>query len=176
MSSAKLRSASSSDAELIASIHISSWKSSYQNILPASYLDNDIVKERLGYWDKKMTKHMQTKGDSNGIIMVAENGEGKVIGFFAGEWDPTCQRGALLDHIHTLPQHQGVGAGRMMMNAFKQWAKQVGAPQAYLLVLEQNNKAIQFYERDGWQFADAFLSGPAEGINIPTRLYTFALL
>lgn len=163
----KLRPATVVDTALIASMHTISWQQSYRTLLPDRYLDHDIVEERLGYWEDKMAKsppHQMTK--------IAENDEGQAIGFFCGDWNPE-NRTALLDNLHVLPEHQGKGAGGILMRAFKTWAvEECGAKQLYLFVLEQNRNAIEFYERTGWVLAESFRSTLA-GSDVPSRRYVY---
>ena len=48
------RHATPAFAQEIASIHTSSWREVYRNILPEDYLNNDIEQERKLFWDKKI--------------------------------------------------------------------------------------------------------------------------
>lgn len=161
-----LRPATVSDTSLIASMHTISWQHSYRTMLPDRYLDHDIVEERLNYWKAKMDK------SPHRMTQIAENDEGQAIGFFCGDWDPDT-RMALLDNLHVLPEHQGKGAGGILMRAFKNWAvDECGATQFYLFVLEQNKAAIEFYERTGWVLAESFQTNLA-GADVSSRRYVY---
>ncbi|KAI8340252.1 acyl-CoA N-acyltransferase [Chlamydoabsidia padenii] len=158
-----LRPATVLDIELLASLHTISWQHSYRTMLPDSYLDNEIGQERLEYWQNKI------KAEGR-ITMIAQDNQGQAMGFISGEMDGR----ALLDNIHLLPQYQGGGAGQMMMRCFKTWAQERGATQMYLFVLEQNDKAIRFYERNGWQLKRCFKT-QLVGIDVSSREYVYQL-
>lgn len=49
------------------------------------------------------------------------------------------------------PENQSVGLGRMMMDAVEEYARQDGHKKIGLSVATSNTKAIQFYEKQGWQ-------------------------
>ncbi|KAF7721463.1 hypothetical protein EC973_004665 [Apophysomyces ossiformis] len=148
-----LRPAVIGDARLLGKIHAASWKFAYKGILPDIYLENEIDNDRAAHWELKMSKLQQEKR----MAMIAEikepNGEHVTIGFVCAEWPKDSPWGALLDNLHVLPEYQGLGVGKLMMQAVIQWAKQQGVSQLYLYVLKDNNKAIRIYERYGWQFS-----------------------
>lgn len=48
---------------------------------------------------------------------------------------------------------QGHGAGKRMIEAVRAWALGLGETHVHLYTLEDNRRAMDFYERNGWQFA-----------------------
>lgn len=70
-----VREAKVSDAAGIAFVHVESWKTSYQNILPKEFLTNLSYKSREQFWETSIPK---------GNVFVAENDEGKIVGFASG--------------------------------------------------------------------------------------------
>ncbi|KAI8100123.1 GCN5-like N-acetyltransferase [Halteromyces radiatus] len=163
-----LRPATELDADLLARIHTLSWQTAYRGILPTKYLDHDILRERQLYWQQAMTK---APSDER-LVLIAEDKHGEAIGFVSGEWDRDCGYGALLDHFHVLPEHQGKGGGWQLMEAFMAWARQLGVSRLYLYVLDQNENAIRFYERRGWRFADHHV-GHLGGVDLASRRYEY---
>ena len=73
------RKASPQDAQGIAQVHISSWKTSYKDLVPDEVLDNQSIERREGYW-KQITAGSETLH----FVLVAENDQGEIVGFASG--------------------------------------------------------------------------------------------
>jgi GNAT superfamily N-acetyltransferase len=149
-SSLVLRPATDADADLIAAIHSASWQATYRGLLPDAFLDSEVAHERASYWRARLS----APGAERRIVLIAERA-GEPIGFVCVERQPASPWGVLLDNLHALPAHQGIGAGKLLMRAALDWAREHGEAQLYLYVLEGNAPAIAFYERQGWQFSGA---------------------
>jgi GNAT superfamily N-acetyltransferase len=54
-------------------------------------------------------------------------------------------------HIDLLPETQGKGMGRKLIEIFNQKLKEIGVSAVHLLVGKKNAGAVQFYERVGFQ-------------------------
>lgn len=145
-----LRPATPADADLIASIHSASWQATYRGLLPDAFLDGEVTRERAAYWQARLN----APGAERRKVVIAEI-SGEPIGFACVERQPDSAWGVLLDNLHALPGHQGIGVGKLLMGAAADWARAQGETQLYLYVLEGNTPAIRFYERQGWQFAGA---------------------
>jgi GNAT superfamily N-acetyltransferase len=87
-----------------------------------------------------------------GLVEVAEM-QGNPIGLVSAEKLPNPAYGVLLDCLHVLAPFQGHGAGKLLIDAARAWARQLGEKQMHLYTLEGNARAIAFYERNGWQRA-----------------------
>jgi GNAT superfamily N-acetyltransferase len=96
------------------------------------------------------------------------------VGFMCVERQPESPWGVLLDNLHALPAHQGIGVGKRLMEAAQSWAREQGEAQLYLYVLDGNTPAIAFYERQGWQFSG---SEPDRmgGVDITALRYVYRL-
>ncbi|WNC90652.1 GNAT family N-acetyltransferase [Paraburkholderia sp. FT54] len=145
-----LRPATLADAALIASIHSTSWQATYRSLLPDAFLDGEVTRERAAYWEARLS----APGGERRIVLIAELA-GEPTGFVCVERQPDSAWGVLLDNLHTLPDYQGIGVGKLLMHAAEDWARGQGEAQLYLYVLEGNTPAIGFYERQGWQFVGA---------------------
>jgi GNAT superfamily N-acetyltransferase len=145
-----LRLATPDDAVLIAGIHASSWQATYRGLLPDTFLDSEVARERAAYWQARMS----APGSERRLVLIAELA-GEPVGFVCVERQPESTWGVLLDNLHALPDHQGMGVGKLLMRAAEDWARAQGEKQLYLYVLEGNAPAIGFYERQGWRFAGA---------------------
>ncbi len=169
LSSLALRPATEADAELIAAIHSASWQATYRGLLPDAFLDGEVTHERASWWRARMS----APGAEHRIVLIAERA-GEPIGFVCVERQPDSPWGVLLDNLHALPAHQGIGAGKLLMRAAQDWAREHGEAQLYLYVLEGNAPAIAFYERQGWQFSGAEPDHMG-GVDITALRYVYPL-
>ncbi|SPB15899.1 N-acetyltransferase GCN5 [Caballeronia novacaledonica] len=163
-----LRTATSDDAALIASMHARSWASAYRGILPDAYLDRDLQGERLAHWNARM-KDVAAGAAS---VFIAEH-EGEAVGFVCLV-EPDETGSVLVDNLHALPEHRGLGTGTVMLDEAARWARARGARHLWLSVLEQNAAAIGFYESRGWRCAGREADHMA-GIDLFSLRYTFSL-
>jgi GNAT superfamily N-acetyltransferase len=164
-----LRPATLSDAALIASIHSTSWQATYRSLLPDAFLDGQVTRERAAYWEARLS----APGGERRIVLIAELA-GEPTGFVCVERQPESAWGVLLDNLHTLPDYQGIGVGKLLMHAAEDWARAQGETQLYLYVLEGNTPAIGFYERQGWQFVGAEPDHMG-GVDITALRYVYRL-
>jgi GNAT superfamily N-acetyltransferase len=141
-----LRHATSADAELLAAIHAASWQATYRGLLPDAFLDGQVVNERAAFWRARM----EVPAVSRRLVLIAEHA-GTAVGFACIERPIGSAWGALVDNLHTLPEYQGIGAGKLLIRAAQDWARACGETQIHLYVLEGNTAAIAFYGRQGWQ-------------------------
>ncbi|CAG4921058.1 dTDP-fucosamine acetyltransferase [Paraburkholderia saeva] len=169
MSDLTLRPATVDDAALIASIHAVSWRATYRGLLPDAFLDNDVARDRAAHWQARLA----APGADRRLVVIAERA-GEAMGFVCVERQTDSQWGVLLDNLHALPAHQGIGVGKLLMRAACDWTRAQGERQLYLYVLEGNAPAIAFYERQGWQAAGAepdFMGG----VDITALRYVYRL-
>jgi GNAT superfamily N-acetyltransferase len=164
-----LRPATPADADLIASIHSASWQATYRGLLPDAFLDGEVTRERAAYWQVRLC----APGAERRNVVIAEIA-GEPIGFACVERQPDSAWDVLLDNLHALPGHQGIGVGKLLMRAAVDWARAQGETQLYLYVLEGNTPAIGFYERQGWQFAGAEPDHMG-GVDITALRYVYQL-
>jgi GNAT superfamily N-acetyltransferase len=63
----------------------------------------------------------------------------------------------ILNDLFVLPDARGLGAGRGLMAAARQLAKETGAAELFLQTARDNTTAQRLYESLGWVRDDAFL-------------------
>lgn len=163
-----LRAATVDDTALIASMHTRSWASAYRGILPDTYLDRDLQGERVAHWNTRM-KDVAARAAS---VFIAEH-EGEPVGFICLV-EPDETGSVLVDNLHAMPGHRGLGTGTVMLDEAARWARSRGARQLYLSVLEQNAAAIGFYESRGWTCAERE-ADHVGGIDVVSLRYVFPL-
>lgn len=169
-----LRPATIADAPLLAAMHAASWQATYRRLLPSAFLENEVNAERDAYWRARM----EAPGAQRRLVLIAELATPGTaptpVGFVCVERQPESPWGVLLDNLHALPAHQGIGVGKRLMEAAQRWARDQGEAQLYLYVLDGNTPAIAFYERQGWEFSG---SEPDRmgGVDITALRYVYRL-
>nr|WP_057924382.1 GNAT family N-acetyltransferase [Burkholderia ambifaria] len=143
-----LRSATPHDAERIARLHTLNWQNAYSHILPAAYLSDEAPTEHATRWRNYFGRNEAEWG----LVLIAES-DGASVGFVSAERPVDPARGVLLDCLHVHPAHRGSGIGKHMIEAVRAWARNIGVDKVHLSVLEDNVRAIGFYEHNGWRLA-----------------------
>ncbi len=138
-----VREAGRQDADLIADLHIDSWRATYAGILPDVYLRHGIVTERRAYWQKAL--HAKVAGDL--VLLVVRQGIALAFAAVLADHEPDCD--AYIDNLHVHPKHKGLGLGTVMMGAMAERLVGRGARSACLWVFDDNRSALDFYVRLG---------------------------
>jgi ribosomal protein S18 acetylase RimI-like enzyme len=108
--------------------------------------ENIEVGVRVGRSDTPEEIQKKLKHDPD-LFLVAESNE-EIIGTVIGGYDG---RRGIIYHlaVHKNVREQGVGA--MLMNEVEKRLQAKGCVKCYLLVVADNENAIQFYENRGWR-------------------------
>ena len=117
-------------------VHFRSWQESYRGIVDEDYLERmseDKCKEMAHHWPQ------------NTAVAVVD---GRVVGF--GCWYPyqSDSTAAELGALYVLEEYKGKGLGRKLTDYCLK--KVSGYQKAILWVLEENHRAIAFYEHYGF--------------------------
>lgn len=157
------RMAAPDDARDVASLHADSWRRHYRGAYADSYLDGDILSDRVRVWSERL----DAPGD-NAVTMLVEDGAG-LAGFAHLILDDDLRWGSLLDNLHVRRDRQrtGVGTG-LMRRVGAAVAERAQNPAMYLWVQEQNQDAQRFYAAMGGTCVEKALIGPPGGV--PGRL------
>ncbi|MCT4479165.1 GNAT family N-acetyltransferase [Peribacillus frigoritolerans] len=138
-----IRQASVADAEGIAIVHVDCWRTTYKEIMPSDFLDNLSYEKRKDIWIKNINR------DSN-YVYVAENNEGKIVGFIDGGKRDTNQveNSGDLTAIYILENFQRMGIGKKLIKELFLKFEALGFKTIFVEVLE-DNKSRFFYEAFG---------------------------
>jgi ribosomal protein S18 acetylase RimI-like enzyme len=140
-----IRDAVETDVTAIANLHAESWRSSYRGILSENYLENDVVRDRLGVWQQRYSGAAQKPM----FTLVAES-DSMVSGFACVFPEEDAVYGSFLDNLHISPGLTGRGIGRRLLSeAARRLVTNGSHVGLYLWVIEQNHRARKFYERVG---------------------------
>jgi ribosomal protein S18 acetylase RimI-like enzyme len=169
-----VRRAQSADAARIAEIHVRSWQSSYQGLIPQDYLDGLDPARGRDRWAEALE---QADWSGGGILVVADD-DGHVAGF-AGvdasrDEDATDAVGEVRA-IYLSPGCCGRGLGRELMTAAIEHLATVGYSQVTLWVLASNARARRFYEAAGLRPDGAVKVDDSRGFALSEMRYRRAL-
>lgn len=134
ISSLSFRRATLEDTALIASMHAQSWSTAYRGMLPDAYLDNEVKSERAAHWQTRMPEIEAGAG----CVFITQQGD-EPAGFVC-VIAPDDAGSVLVDNLHTLPDHKGLGVGSAMLDEAERWtrlrgAREMGQTATHLLTL-----------------------------------------
>lgn len=141
MSSYTVRPAAPRDAKAIAEIHVATWQSAYQGLIPDEVLKAMTLEKRLAYWKEAIEF-------SDPQILVALD-QDKVIGFvgFDRSRDPgTKSSVGEIWAMYVTPAYWRKGVGLALWDGARDGLKEEGCTQVTLWTLLANERALQFYE------------------------------
>jgi GNAT superfamily N-acetyltransferase len=143
-----IRPATATDAENIAQVHVSSWRSAYADLLPAEYLASMDGAAHTERWQTVISAGAASTG--GGRVLVAEQAE-QTVGF--ASFGPSSDEDADDDTVelyamYLVPGAWGHGVARELMRGVL--TDLDGAPMT-LWVLAGNERAQHFYQRHGFR-------------------------
>jgi ribosomal protein S18 acetylase RimI-like enzyme len=107
--------------------------------------ENIEVGVRVGRSDTPEEIQKKLKHDPD-LFLVAESNE-EIIGTVIGGYDG---RRGIIYHLAVQKNVREQGIGAMLMNEVEKRLQAKGCVKCYLLVVADNENAIQFYENHGW--------------------------
>jgi GNAT superfamily N-acetyltransferase len=135
-----IRQAVVADAEALSHLHLDVWDDAYTGLMPQGILDDrrEKVAERIDRWRDILKGREPTwlAEDSEGLIGFASTGPPR-----DNDMDDTLELYAL----YARAAYWGTGVGYALFEVA------VGDRAAYLWVLAGNERAIGFYERQGFR-------------------------
>ena len=115
---------------------------------PVSYADM-ISKEQISYMLELMYNHDKLKEqmrNGHSFYLLEEEG---LIGFVGVE--PNIEEGyAFVHKLYILPEYQGQGFGKVLMNHVQDLSTKMGINEIRLNV-NRTNEAVQFYKKNGFE-------------------------
>jgi ribosomal protein S18 acetylase RimI-like enzyme len=127
----------------VQSIAHRTWPTTFANILSAEQIDYMLN----WMYSLEMLESQLEKGHT---FLLAEE-EGKELGFAGLELNYSEGPKAKLHKIYLLPEAQGKGAGKALILEVAERARKSGQKSLLLNVNKYNQKAIEFYNRIGFQ-------------------------
>ncbi len=139
-----IRRAEMRDAAAISHVHVQSWRTTYDGLVPEDFLASLNEAERVPQWLEWLALDIS--------VFVAE-AESEVIGFAGGGAirEPFAPYDAELYTIYLLQERQGSGTGKCLLSAVAKDLVEKNYRSMLVWVLEQN-PAVHFYEKTGAQY------------------------
>jgi GNAT superfamily N-acetyltransferase len=106
---------------------------------------------------EEMCRALVATPDSEGLLLVAEDDEGTVVGFAACGWKWSSLRAArvvVLEDLFVAPDARGGGHGRALILACADRARENGAAAIEWLTALDNERAQAVYDSVGAEFGD----------------------
>lgn len=134
----KIRKAVVEDSTDIARVHVNSWRTTYQGIVPSIFLESLDMKVREARWKKGL--------EAGNSIFVAENNKNEIVGFANGGKNRSedLPYDGELYAIYLLESAHRKGAGKQLLCNVAKELKDEGFHSMLVWVLN-GNPADQFY-------------------------------
>ncbi|MGN0690320.1 MAG: GNAT family N-acetyltransferase [Oscillospiraceae bacterium] len=145
----------------ISEIYEKSWKFAYRNIIPSDYLDSIPC----GRWASSINKegmHSLVVTENNRIIGTAS--------FCKSRWEQCSDCGEIVS-IYFLPEYMGKGYGQHLLGVCIEELRKSGYEKIILWVLEENQRARKFYEKNGFVCSDNVLNDNIGGKDLREIMY-----
>jgi ribosomal protein S18 acetylase RimI-like enzyme len=140
----KLRPAELSDFKAIAKLHADNWQKNYRGILSDNYLNNEVEKDRLNTWYKRLSSPSK-----NQIVTIATL-DNIFAGFCCLYFDDDPIFGSLIDNLHVSSNLQRSGIGKtLVIDCARKVYDKAENKKMYLWVYQSNKNAQIAYERLG---------------------------
>jgi ribosomal protein S18 acetylase RimI-like enzyme len=165
-----IRRAISEDASSIAAIHVRSWQSAYQGIVPKQFLQTLSIERRTATWQEALAARTSD-------VWVAEL-EGRLLGWISvgkSRDADACADTAELWAVYVDPSAWRRGVGRALWREAEFHLKSLKNSQVTLWVLLANSIALRFYDSLGFVIDPGSTKklqiGGAELVEIRLRRY-----
>lgn len=137
----------------ISRIYEESWRAAYQNILPQDYLDAIPAGNWVPYLTQPERKLLVCTQDGR-MVGTSSFGPSRIKQYSG--WGEVYS-------LYLLPGCVGKGYGKALMQRSICELQKLGFQDIFLWVLEENKRAIRFYERFGFLPATDFLEDTIGG-------------
>jgi ribosomal protein S18 acetylase RimI-like enzyme len=144
----RLREARRGDELAVAGVHVRSWQEAYRDLMPAEFLAGLDPRDRAARYE--------FEGGEEGpwtVVAVEDGGGEPIVGFvtFGRSRDADALGLGEIYALYVDPTRHQAGAGRLMMAEARRRLLDAGIAEAVLWVLDGNERAAAFYEREGWE-------------------------
>ena len=163
-----VRPATVDDAEAVETVRIATWKASYRGIVPDAYLDN--LKVQSSRVDRM--RAAIDRADAGARVVGVADSQVIGMGIAGAPEDDQVQEGVgEIYAVYVLPEWQGRGVGRALLERLTSALQALGFRSAILWTLRDRRPTRRFYEANGWQ-----LDGAEDSLDLrgPVHLVRYA--
>ncbi|KZL92488.1 mycothiol acetyltransferase [Clostridium magnum DSM 2767] len=133
------------DVKIISNIYALSWKTAYRGLIPQKYLDE----LRDDFWVGTFENWITTKVITADILSVDNFPVGGIA--YGKSRDEKLTDWGEIVSIYVHPDHYRLGYGKILLDTALKFMREDGYKKCYLWVLEQNENAKCFYEKNGFR-------------------------
>jgi GNAT superfamily N-acetyltransferase len=141
----KIRYANAADAEILAILHVNSWKEAYKGIIPDDYLNRMTIEKRQSYFSKVLSE----ESEKDALVFVDDKPAGFICLGKCRDEDNDGTVGEIWG-IYLLPEFWRKGVGTILLNWGINELTLLGFTRITLWVLKDNLTARYFYEKNGF--------------------------
>jgi ribosomal protein S18 acetylase RimI-like enzyme len=134
------RAATTADIPLLRDLAERTWRVSYVEMIPAEQID--FMLEWM-YGPEQIAEELRA-----GVLWELAFAEDQPVGFFSVTFEGSSR--AKLNKLYILPERQGAGLGRALLERAHKLAASRGASEIWLQVNKSNARAIRAYQRSGY--------------------------
>jgi GNAT superfamily N-acetyltransferase len=140
----ELREARRGDELRVAELHVRSWQEAYDGLMPADFLAALEPRDRAGRY--------MFEDEEGPTTVLALDAEGGLLGFatFGPSRDDDLPDLGEVIALYVDPARHRGGIGRLLMAEARRRLGAAGYTEAFLWILDGNDRAREFYEREGW--------------------------
>lgn len=144
-----IRPVTATDIELLQEISIETFRDTYAAFNTEADMQLHIEQK---FNRQELLEETQTKGDQF-FIAEKENVAAGYIKLRSSENPEGIddRRHMELERIYARKTFQGLGLGKLLIDKASSFAKEIGCEVLWLGVWKQNEKALQFYKRNGFE-------------------------
>ena len=138
----EISQAAKSDIPLVQQIAYQTWPATFITIISEGMMNYML---EMMYSIESLTEQIEKKGH---YFILAKNNQ-KCVGFASYELNYKNSKTTKIHKLYVLPETQGQGVGKLLINEVAKLAKQ-SDNDVLSLNVNRNNPAIQFYEKFGF--------------------------
>ena len=161
----KIRYVLPDDLWEISDVYEKSWKYAYKNIIPQDYLDS--IPE--GNWADNINMN-----DRKNIVMTENDIIIGTLSFCKSRWKQYSDYGEIVA-IYFLPEYIGKGYGKDLLDRGIEELQIMGFEYILLWVLEENNRARNFYEKYGFIYNGQHRNDNIGGKELTELMYEYQI-
>jgi GNAT superfamily N-acetyltransferase len=164
-----VRPSTAGDQGAIAAIRVAAWRSAYQGIMPAGFLD---AMDPVAHGARRLAR-FGTRPETDYEYVAATRGP--IVGYVHGgryrdDDDPGAGSGEVYA-LYVLPDAQGSGAGGALLGAAVEHLRGRLMIPVLLWVLRDNAESRRFYQRCGFVADGAEHDFEVDGLALPEVRY-----
>lgn len=162
-----IRVAVANDKTAVAGVHVRSWQVGYRGLIPENLLGQMRAEDRAAHYKFGA-------GDTEApLAIVATEGE-DVLGFatLGRSSDVASFNEGEIFALYVDPESWGKGVGRALLLSAHTRLQEMAFTTANLWVLEGNQRAVRFYENNGWSTDGSSREEAVWGVMVKEVRYT----